>query len=86
MSASSNGGFRFDRTITLSLFFAVFLQTTGALMWAGAAEARLAALEIKAQQALPVSERLARLEEQMLMARQSLTRIEQRLNAPQRQE
>lgn len=77
----SGDSFKLDLTVTLSIIVAIFFQTAGALMWAGSAQARLAALETKAEQALPVSERLARLEEQMLMARQSLGRIEKRLDA-----
>ena len=71
---------RMDRTITLSLVVAVLVQTAGALLWAGAAEARLSQLETQAAADLPVAERLARLEEQMVGARQSLTRIERRLD------
>ena len=71
---------RMDRTITLSLVVAVLVQTAGALLWAGAAEARLSQLEAQATADLPVAERLARLEEQMIMARQSLGRIERRLD------
>lgn len=76
----SEKAFRIDRTITVGLILTVLVQTAGALLWAGAAEARLSTLEEKAQVNLPVSERLARLEEQMLMVRQSLTRIERRLD------
>ena len=72
---------RMDRTITFSLVLAVLVQTAGALLWAGAAEARLSQLEIQAAADLPVAERLARLEEQMIGARQSLTRIERQLEA-----
>ena len=72
---------RMDRTITFSLVVAVLVQTAGALLWAGAAEARLSQLETQAAADLPVAERLARLEEQMIGARQSLTRIERRLDA-----
>jgi hypothetical protein len=70
-----------DRTITFGLVLAVLVQTAGALLWAGAAEARLSQLETRAAADLPVAERLARLEEQMTGARQSLTRIERRLDA-----
>ena len=70
-----------DRTITFGLVLAVLVQTAGALLWAGAAEARLSQLETQAAADLPVAERLARLEEQMIGARQSLTRIERRLDA-----
>lgn len=70
-----------DRTITFGLVLAVLVQTAGALLWAGAAEARLSTLEAQAITDLPVAERLARLEEQMIGARQSLGRIERRLDA-----
>jgi len=73
-----------DRTITLGLVLAVLIQTAGALLWAGAAEARLSTLETQAELTMPVAERLARLEEQMIMARQSLNRIEHRLDTPQK--
>jgi len=63
---------RMDRTITFGLVLA--------LLWAGAAEARLSQLETQAAADFPVAERLARLEEQMIGARQSLTRIERRLD------
>lgn len=74
-----------DRTVTFGLVLAVLVQTAGALLWTGAAEARLAHLETQAAIdvpiALPVAERLARLEEQVKMARQSLSRIETRLDS-----
>jgi len=70
-----------DRTITFGLIFAVLVQTAGALLWAGAAEARLASLEIVAAHDLPITERLVRLEEQMIGAQQSLNRIERRLDS-----
>ncbi len=77
----SNRPLQMDRTITFGLVLAVLVQTAGALLWAGAAEARLAQLETQAAADVPVAERLARLEEQMVGARQSLTRIERRLDA-----
>ena len=73
---------RLDRTVTLSILFAIFVQTAGALIWGGAAAARLEALERRAERTQPISERMARLEEQMLMARESLIRIERQLENP----
>lgn len=70
-----------DRTITFGLVLAVLVQTAGALLWAGAAEARLSSLEGLAAHEPAVVERLARLEEQMIGARQSLARIERRLDS-----
>lgn len=72
---------RLDRTVTLSILFAVFLQTAGVLVWGGAAAARLEALERRAERSQQISERMVRLEEQMLMARESLTRIEKQLQS-----
>lgn len=71
----------FDRTVTLGLVFTVALQTASALLWAGAAEARIAALETRHITIPPVFERLARIEEQMIMTRRSLSRIETRIEA-----
>lgn len=76
-------GFKLNRSISLGIFVTIAIQSLGALMWAGAAEARLQALETTALSSAPVAERLARLEEQMHMARQSLERIERRLDAKQ---
>ncbi len=77
----SESNFKLDRTITLTIIFAIFMQTAGALIWVGSAEARLAAVEQRVLDAPRVTERLARLEEQMVMARASLQRIEKRLDA-----
>ena len=73
-----------DRTITFGLILAVTIQTASALLWAGAAEARLSTLEAQAVLDVPIAERLVRLEEQMIMARQSLSRIEHRLDNPKK--
>lgn len=78
---SADGRMRFDRTISFSIILAITIQTAGALMWAGAAQARLLELERRAERQQPVSERLARLEAQMQGARESLTRIERRLES-----
>jgi hypothetical protein len=69
-----------DRTITFSLGLAVLVQSASALLWVGAAEARLLALESVVNIKPPVSERLARIEEQMEMTRLSLSRIERQLD------
>ena len=83
MDNPSFAGFRLDRTVTLSILFAFGVQTAGALIWAGAAASRLETLERRADRTQPISERMARLEEQMLMARESLIRIERQLENPQ---
>ncbi|PHR94322.1 MAG: hypothetical protein COA69_01635 [Robiginitomaculum sp.] len=73
-------GFKLERTVSFGVIATLALQSAGALMWGGAAEVRLQALEVSASTVLPVAERMVRLEEQMSMARQSLARIERRLD------
>jgi hypothetical protein len=68
-----------DPRITFALILALFLQTAGGLLWAGHAVARLEEVERAVQTQPEVSERLARLEEQLSEARRSLARIEERL-------
>ena len=55
------------------------IQAAAALLWAGAAAARIDALEARVAEQAQVNERLARLEEQAKAARASLARIEARL-------
>lgn len=69
-----------DRTISFSLVLTVIIQSASALLWVGAAEVRLLTLETAVNMKPPVSERLARIEEQMEMTRRSLTRIERQLD------
>jgi hypothetical protein len=71
---------KIDRTITVSLILAIFIQTASALLWVGAADARIIMLEEKMRAGRLVAERLARLEEQAVIARGSLERIEKRLD------
>jgi len=70
----------FDRTVNFSLVLAVCIQSASALLWVGAADTRLSALEAAVNMKPPVSERLARIEEQMEMTRRSLSRIERQLD------
>ncbi|MCW5725179.1 MAG: hypothetical protein KIS81_09485 [Maricaulaceae bacterium] len=71
---------RLDRTVTLGVVLTLAAQTAGALLWAGAASARLDQLEARAEAGATVNERLARLEEQIAQSRASLDRIERRLD------
>ena len=75
-------GLKLEKTVGIGIIVTLAIQSAGALMWGGAAEARLKNLEKTNTMNPPVSERLARLEEQMVMARQSLDRIENRLVQP----
>ena len=70
---------RVDRTITFGLIATVLIQTASGLMWAGAASARLSALETQIALTPGISERLARLEGQTDQIERSLMRIERRL-------
>jgi len=72
--------FHIDRRLTIGVLVTLAIQTSGALMWAGAAEARLKMLETEVSQTPPVFERLARLEEKVDLTRQTVVRIEQRLD------
>lgn len=71
---------RIERSVTLGVVVALALQTGGALIWAGAAGERLDRLEREMAPVTATSERLARLEEQVGQARESLARIERRLD------
>jgi len=74
----------FDRTISFGLIVAVLVQSASALLWVGAAETRILTLEKTMNIKPPVSERLARIEEQMEMTRLSLSRIERQLDDSQK--
>jgi hypothetical protein len=70
---------RFNRQVSLGLCITVFLQAAAALMWAGRASARIDDMQRRVEAQAPVAERLARLEEQATATRQSLDRIEAKL-------
>ncbi len=72
--------FKLDTTIGLGIILTLAIQSAGALMWGGAAEARLNNLERQTAMSTSMSERLARLEAQMKAASKSLERIEQHLD------
>ena len=71
---------KIDPRITLALIFALFLETAGGLIWAGRAAARAAASARAVATQPEVAERLARREVQVADARQSLARIEGKLD------
>jgi hypothetical protein len=70
---------RLDRQISAALLVAVALQAAAALLWAGKASARIDEVQRRLEAQAPVAERLARLEAQADASRQSLARIEARL-------
>ncbi len=67
--------------ILLGLASIILAQTVAALLWAGAAAERLTQLEAKVDQTQALIERTARLEEQTDHIRQTLIRIEQKIDA-----
>jgi hypothetical protein len=71
---------KFDARVTLAVLMAIVVQTAAALLWAGSAAARLNEVEVRLEAQRPISERLARLETQMILAQRSLDRIERRLD------
>ena len=52
--------FQMDRTITMSLVFTLLVQTSGGLIWAGSAAARLDALENRLAVNTGIAQRLDR--------------------------
>ena len=67
------------KKIPAAVIAALAVQAIAGLMWAGAAAARISALESKVGEQRQVTERLARLEEQSLALRATMDRIEWQL-------
>ena len=72
---------RMDRQVSVAVIFALLVQTGGALLWAGGAAERIAAIERRLDRQVGVNERLARLEAQADATRADLARIEALLDA-----
>ncbi|MAM95341.1 MAG: hypothetical protein CMI61_12050 [Parvibaculum sp.] len=68
-----------DRRVPLAVVLAILMQSAAALLWAGAANERLAGLEARTARIGELVERTARLEEQTKAANAALGRIEERL-------
>ncbi|WP_421863779.1 hypothetical protein [Parvibaculum sp.] len=68
-----------DRRVPLAVILAILMQSAAALLWAGAANERLAGLEARTERIGELVERTARLEEQAKAANAALGRIEERL-------
>jgi uncharacterized coiled-coil protein SlyX len=69
-----------DRRLPAALVAAFLLQTAGALFWAGSAAERISVLEKTAANNQAAIERVAVLEEQITTIKQSLDRIEAKLD------
>lgn len=73
-----------DRRLPAALVAAFLLQTAGALFWAGSAAERISVLERTAANNQAAIERVAVLEEQVSTIKQSLDRIEAKLDRTNR--
>lgn len=69
-----------DKRVPIALIVAMAVQTAGALVWAGAAMQRIDYLEREVSASSRIGERTARVEEQMRYLRQSVDRIETKLD------
>ncbi len=72
-----------DKKLPAALVAAFLLQTAGALFWAGSAAERIATLERTQAREAAAIERVAVLQEQMTQMKQSLDRIEGKLDRKQ---
>ncbi|MDP1627499.1 hypothetical protein [Parvibaculum sp.] len=68
-----------DRRVPIAVIVTLLLQSAAALVWAGSANERLSALEVRAVRIDEMVERTARLEERAKAASAALERIEARL-------
>ena len=71
-----------DRRVPAALVAAFLLQTAGALFWAGSAAERIAVLERRLADDQAAIEKVAVIEEQVRGIKESLDRIESKLDSP----
>lgn len=71
----------FNHTLTFGVLLTLCIQTGSGLIWIGATNARLQTVEAQLSHSLNDSERLASLEGQMSMIRDSLGRIEKQVTS-----
>jgi hypothetical protein len=70
----------FDARMTLALLVTICLEAIAGLLWVGAAAQRLNVLEASMSAQQPITERMARIEAQMVGVRATLDRIENRID------
>jgi hypothetical protein len=68
-----------EKKLTLAVIRAVILESSGVLIWAGAASARLKEMEVRVAAQAGLSDRLARVEVRLELAAAQLERIADRL-------
>jgi hypothetical protein len=73
--------FTLNSTMTLGVLLTLCIQTGGGLVWVGATNARLQTIETQLSHSIHANERLAVLEGQMSMIRDSLNRIEKQVTS-----
>ncbi len=78
---NSTAKLKLNRSLTLGVLLTLCVQTGSGLIWVGATNARLQAVEAQISYSLQDSQRLASLEGQMSMIRDSLGRIEKQVTA-----
>jgi hypothetical protein len=70
----------FDARMTLALLVTICFEAIAGLLWVGAAAQRLNVLEASMTAQQPITERMARIEAQMVGVRTTLDRIENRID------
>lgn len=68
-----------ERKVTLAVIFAVVMESSGVLIWAGAASERLKEVEVRVAAQAEMADRLARVEVHLELAGAQLDRIEKKL-------
>jgi hypothetical protein len=68
-----------EKKLTLAVILAVILESSGVLIWAGAASERLKEMEVRVAAQAGLSDRLARVEVRLELAAAQLERIANRL-------
>jgi hypothetical protein len=68
-----------EKKMTLAVIFAVVVESSGVLIWAGAASERLKEVELRVAAQAQMADRLARVEVHLEIAAAQLSRIEKKL-------
>lgn len=69
-----------DKRVPIALIFAILVQTAAIFMWVGALSSRVSELEIKANRAMDIGDRVIRVESDVSYMRNSVERIEKKLD------
>lgn len=69
-----------ERKVALGLLFTIFVQTAGVFVWTGAAAQRLERVEHEVDMRRDGTERLVRVETEIIAMRKQLDRIERKID------